>query len=350
MPTHLVTGGSGYVGEAIINNLHKLGQKVISLDVIENKNKLKNVEYIKGSILDLSLLEIVMRNVDFVHHNAALVPLTKSGDLYREVNVLGTKNLLKLAIKNEVKHFCHMSSSAVFGVPIELPLNNLSDRVPVEIYGKSKKDAEDLVISAMANDASFSASIIRPRTILGIDRLGIFQLLFKWISKGIDVFLIGKGNEPFQFAHINDIVNASTKSCFLQKRGLYNVGTLNFESLSSDLSALVNFAATGSRIRNLPENFSINSLKILDFLNLSPFAPWHYLTYHKPFYFESNYVYKELDFKPFGSNIDCLIDSYKSFINSKDNFKNNLVNSSPHKSNLKADFIDLAARTLSMLP
>ena len=97
MPTHLVTGGSGYVGEAIINNLHKLGQKVISLDVIENKNKLKNVEYIKGSILDSNLLEIIMRKVDYVHHNAALVPLTKSGDLYREVNVLGTKNLLKLA-------------------------------------------------------------------------------------------------------------------------------------------------------------------------------------------------------------------------------------------------------------
>ena len=42
MPTHLVTGGSGYVGEAIINNLHKLGQKVICLDVIENKNKLSD--------------------------------------------------------------------------------------------------------------------------------------------------------------------------------------------------------------------------------------------------------------------------------------------------------------------
>ena len=41
MPTHLVTGGSGYVGEAIINNLHNSGQKVISLDVIDNKNTLK---------------------------------------------------------------------------------------------------------------------------------------------------------------------------------------------------------------------------------------------------------------------------------------------------------------------
>ena len=347
---HLITGGSGYVGESIIKRLHESGERIISLDIIEPDHRFEGVEYINGSILDSRLLDKVLASIDYIHHNAALVPLTKSGKLFREVNVGGTRNILQAAIKNKVKHFCHMSSSAVFGVPIELPLNNLSDRVPVEIYGKSKKEAEDLVISAMANDSSFSASIIRPRTILGIDRLGIFQLLFKWISKGIDVFLIGKGNEPFQFAHINDIVNASTKSCLLQKRGLYNVGTLNFESLSSDLSALVNFAETGSRLRHLPENFSINSLKILDFLNLSPFAPWHYLTYHKPFYFDSNYVYKELDFNPFGSNIDCLIDSYKSFLNSKDIVKNNFVSSSPHKSNLKADFIDLAAKTLSILP
>ena len=113
---------------------------------------------------------------------------------------------------------------------------------------------------------------------------------------------------------------------------------------------MVNFAGTGSRIKNLPEKFSINSLKLLDFLNLSPFAPWHYLTYHKPFYFESNYVYKELDYEPFGSNVDCLIESYKSFLNSKNTLKKNPVFSSPHKSNLKADFIDLAAKTLSMLP
>ena len=110
MPTHLVTGGSGYVGEAIINNLHKLGQKVISLDVIDNKNKLKNVEYIKGSILDLNLLEIVMENVDFVHHNAALVPLTKSGKLFREVNVEGTRNILNSSIKHQIDHSLPLNS------------------------------------------------------------------------------------------------------------------------------------------------------------------------------------------------------------------------------------------------
>ena len=52
---------------------------------------------------------------------------------------------------------------------------------------------------------------------------------------------------------------------------------------------------------------AINGLKFLDKLNLSPFAPWHYLTYHKPFYFNSKYVYDDLEYSPKGSNLECLI-------------------------------------------
>ena len=348
---HLVTGGSGYVGDSIIRQLVKRGESVISLDVIESQNKLEGVEYITGSILDNELLDRIIQRVDYVHHNAALVPLTKSGKLFEEVNVKGTKNVLECSIKHEIKHLCHMSSSAVFGIPKELPLLNLSLRQPVEIYGHSKKNAEDLVISCMAENPSFSASIVRPRTILGTRRLGIFELLFKWISKGIDVFLIGKGDGLFQFAHIDDIVNASINSCLLSKKGIYNVGVLEFNTLSEDLKQLTNYAKTGSKVRHLPEKLSINGLRILDKMNLSPFAPWHYLTYHKPFFFESKYVYEKLEYSPKGSNIECLIESYNSYlkqqkfiVESKDDIY------SPHKSKLKANLIDITAKIISKLP
>ena len=138
----------------------------------------------------------------------------------------------------------HMSSSAVFGIPYELPLTNTSYRYPVEIYGQSKKDAEDLILNAMAINTDFSASIVRPRTILGTKRLGIFELLFRWISKGKDAFLIGKGEGLFQFAHINDIVNSSIQSCLLNKRGVFNVGALEFSSLYEDLTKLTTHAGT----------------------------------------------------------------------------------------------------------
>ena len=344
MGIHLVTGGSGYVGNFIVQKLSKMGEKVISLDIIKSNYKNDNVENILGSVLDKDLINSLAKKCDYIHHNAALVPLTKSGRDFDNVNIKGTGIVANAAIKNNVKHLCHMSSSAIFGLPMELPLTNSSLRKPVEIYGNSKKEAEDLVMSLIAANPNFSCSIIRPRTILGSDRLGIFELLFRWISKGKNIFVIGEASEPFQFAHIDDIVNSSINSCLLEKKGIFNVGTLEFRSLSSDLESLIEYANTKSKLIHLPESLTINGLKFMDKLNLSPFAPWHYLTYHKPFYFDSKYIYDELNFSPRGSNIEILIESYKSYLSNLD--KSLGGETSPHKTKLKSTFIDIIANLL----
>ena len=87
------------------------------------------------------------------------------------------------------------------------------------------------------------------------------------------------------------------------------------------------------------------ALKFFDKLKLSPFAPWHYLTYHKPFFFDSQYIFDELKFKPQGSNLEILIESYKSYLT---DFKEDNQNiKSPHKSKLKASTIDLIANLIS---
>ena len=345
MGKHLVTGGSGYVGDYIVKKLSAIGEKVYSLDVIPIEKKREGVEYILGSVLDKNLINHLTSQCDFVHHNAALVPLTKSGSEFNQVNVQGSRIIVDYAIRNKVSHLCHMSSSAVFGIPNELPLKNSSLRKPIEIYGQSKKDAEDIVMEYIASNPSFSCSIVRPRTILGTNRLGIFELLFRWISQGKNIFVIGRADSPFQFAHIEDIANASINSCLLRKKGVYNVGTLEFNSLTNDLTELIKFSNTSSKIVHLPESLTINGLALLDKLNLSPFAPWHYLTYHKPFYFDSKYVYNELDYQPKGSNINILKESYSSYLKSyKDNINMNL---SPHKSKLKAELIDFIANIIS---
>ena len=123
-------------------------------------------------------------------------------------------------------------------------------------------------------------------------------------------------------------------SCLKLKKGVYNVGTLEFNSLSEDLSSLIKFAGTKSRIIHLPEKITITGLSLLDNLKLSPFAPWHYLTYHKPFYFVSSYVYKDLDYEPKGSNIKILEQAYKYYIDNKIN--PNIDSNSPHRSSLKS--------------
>ena len=349
MSKHLVTGSSGYVGSFIVRKLVELGESVVCLDLLEPHQIIKGkTTHITGSVLDRVLVDSLTKECDYVHHNAALVPLTKSGKEFRSVNVDGTACLLASSIQNNVKHFCHMSSSAVFGLPKELPLLNSSSRIPCEIYGQSKKDAEDLVLACIASNPNFSCSVIRPRTILGTERMGIFELLFRWISQGKDIFVIGKADLPFQFAHIDDIVNASVFSCLKSKKGIYNVGTLEFNSLSEDLSSLIKYAKTKSRIIHLPEKLTIAGLSLLDNLKLSPFAPWHYLTYHKPFYFDSSYVYEELDYEPKGSNKNILEQAYKHY---KDNNINpSIHSSSPHRSSLKSGMIDFLASMISLFP
>ena len=177
--------------------------------------------------------------------------------------------------------------------------------------------------------------------------MGIFEVLFRWISQGKDIFVIGKADLPFQFAHIDDIVNASIFSCLKSKKGVYNVGTLEFNSLSDDLASLIEFAKTKSRVIHLPESITISGLSLLDKLKLSPFAPWHYLTYHKPFYFDSSYVYEELNYLPKGSNIQILRQSYEYYIKNINKQKTDL--SSPHRSTLKSGMIDFLANIISIL-
>lgn len=281
---HLVTGGSGFVGSNIARVLHSRGGKVRILDIIDSPERPEAIEFVKCDILDQQGVKDAMKGVDYVHHNIALVPLTKAGSKFWEVNVKGTQVAVDVARETNVKMFIHMSSSAVFGVPEESPITDETPLNPVEIYGRAKLAGEQRVREAAEN--GFPCAIIRPRTILGLGRLGIFQVLFEWIRDGKNIYVIGKGDNLFQFLHIEDLVNVSVLCAEKDKPGIYNIGTDRYSTLCDDLTALIHHADTDAKVVGLPAALTISMLKTLDFLKLCPLAPWHYLTYHKPFYFD----------------------------------------------------------------
>jgi nucleoside-diphosphate-sugar epimerase len=128
--------------------------------------------------------------------------------------------------------------------------------------------------------------VIRPRTLLGEGRLGIFQILFDWISTARSVYVIGGGEGGFQFLHALDMMDFYMLALDTGRPGVYNVGTDRFGTLRAALENLIAYAGTSSRVRSLPVGPTIAALTALDKLKLSPLAPWHYLTYHKPFAFE----------------------------------------------------------------
>lgn len=310
---HLVTGGSGFVGSNIARMLSARAEKVRVLDVWRADDLPADVDFVQADINDKAAVERAMQGITYVHHNVALVPLAKAGNRYWTVNVDGTRVALDAAKKAGVKMFAHMSSSAVFGSPSVMPITNHTPREPVEIYGHAKKAGEDLVLHAMQN--GLPAAIIRPRTIIGTGRLGIFEILFDWIKDGANIYIIGKGDGGFQFIHVDDIAMASIQSCLLQRPGLYNMGTLDFGTLREDLTLLCTHAGTGSRVKSLPARPTILALTMLDHMGLSPLSPWHYLTYHKPFYFDSAAFYDTLQYKPTYTNRRMMTQSYDWFVN-----------------------------------
>jgi nucleoside-diphosphate-sugar epimerase len=309
---HLVTGGSGFLGNLIARRLVSCGEQVRVLDVWQDESQPAEIEFLRCDIRDRSGVERAMQGVDVVHHNVALVPLTKSGKTFWDVNVTGSAIAAEFAVRAGVKSFIHMSSSALYGCPVQQPITATTPMRPVEIYGRGKLAGEQEV-RRILETAGIPLVVIRPRTILGEGRLGIFQILFQWIKENRNVYTIGDGNMLFQFVHAHDLMDFYMLALALDRPGVYNVGTDRFGTLREGLENLIRHAGSSSRVKSLPAGPAITTLRVLDSIGLSPLAPWHYLTYHKPFHFDVNPLLA-LGWKPRYSNDEMLQESYDWFL------------------------------------
>ena len=317
MAKHFVTGAAGFLGSQIVEKLYAMGERdIMAFDILACDSLPAGVKGVQGSVLDTELLLRLTQGVDYLHHNAALVPLTKSGSDFHEVNVVGTRNIIECCQKHAVKKLIHMSSSAIYGLPEEMPITEKTGYAPIEVYGQSKLDGEKEVWKYM--ETGGHAACVRPRTIIGgKSRLGIFQIMFEWIAEGINIYVIGKGDNLFQFVHVDDLIDASIKAAYSDANGLYNIGAEQYGTLRQDLEALCRHAGTGSKVKSLPVGLTKTGLYCMDKLRLSPLAPWHYLTYHKPFVFDISKAQRELGWQPRYANQESLIESYEWYLENR---------------------------------
>lgn len=151
MNTFLVTGGAGFIGSHITEELVKRKQKVIVLDNFSTgregniKSFLKEIEIIKGDIRDIEVLKKAMKNVDYVLHQAALRSVPKSIDnpkYFNDVNVSGTLNVLLASKENKVRKLIFASSSSVYGSVEKLPVKESICPQPISPYSASKLAGE----------------------------------------------------------------------------------------------------------------------------------------------------------------------------------------------------------------
>ena len=143
MTKHFVTGAAGFLGRHIVEKLCQEGETdIIAFDILTCGYTFNGVTYVQGTVLNRELLLELTRTVDYIYHTAALVPLTKSGEGFYNVNVVGTRNIVECCKLNDVQKLVHISSSAIYGLPNDMPITDKTGYAPIEIYGQSKLDAE----------------------------------------------------------------------------------------------------------------------------------------------------------------------------------------------------------------
>lgn len=329
---HLITGGSGFIGNLAARRLRDRGDDVRVLDIWEDESRPRDIEFVKCSVLDRDGVRAAMRDVDVVHHNAALVAQTDAGRDYWQVNVEGTRIVTEEAAKAGVKSLIHVSSTAAYGIPPSGPITAQTPLNPVEPYGKSKR-AGELLAEDICKANGITLITIRPRATLGGGRLGIFQILFEWIRESRSVYVIGSGDIKFQFIHAHDLMDFYMLALNVGKSATYNVGTDRFGTLRGDLEALISYAGSRSKVKSLPTGLTINTLRALHWMRVSPLVPWHYLTYHKECYFDVEPLL-QLGWRPTYSNQDMLRESYDWYCESLRSTKLS-AGGSPHRSPIR---------------
>ena len=336
----LITGGSGFFGEVLIKELLSKNIKCVSFDIneIDDPNLKNKIIYYKGDIRNIDDIEKCFKNIDFVFHCVAQVPLAKSKKKFEEVNINGTENILKLCHKYKVKKFIFLSSSAVYGVPFSNPIKRSTEPNPMEAYGKTKLIAENLCKDFIKKN--LNVTIIRPRTIMGHGRLGIFSILFEWIIRGHNIPVFDGGNNIYQFIHAKDLANACYLATMNDKPDLFNIGTNKFSTMKNVIENLCKYANTGSKTKSLPSKYFKIFMKISSLLNLSPLGDYHSMMYGKTIYFDTSYEQKTLGWSPKFSNDEMFIESFNFFKKNMKEIKLN-KNYSPHKSKSKEGILKI---------
>lgn len=308
----LVTGGAGYFGELLTRKLLERGYAVRIFDVNLPEGRYPGTEVVQANICNADAILAACEGIDVVFHNAAQVALAGQKDSFWRVNRDGTKNLLEACARRAVNKVIYTSSSAVYGVPKSNPVTEETVPIPVEEYGRAKLAGEALCWEYARKD--LDVSIVRPCTIMGHGRLGIFQILFEWIYQGKNIPVLNDGKNIYQFVHADDFAEVCIRASDLKGANAFNCGTDRFGTMREVLEHLCRRAGTGSQVKSLPMWPIVAAMNLSAYLGISPLGAYHASMYGRSLYFDISKARADLQWVPRYSNDEMFVESYDWYL------------------------------------
>ena len=314
-----ISGGAGFLGLHLARRLLREGVRVRSLDLapLDDPELEAGVEELRGDVRDPAAARRLVAGADVLVHAAAALPIQASADSIRAVNVEGTATTLAAALEAGVHRAVFVSSTAVYGVPERHPIRENDPLVGVGAYGESKIEAEEVCRAFHAR--GLPTVIVRPKTFVGPERLGVFEILFDWVREGRRIYVLGDGTNRYQLLAVEDLVDAIVRAFDAPAAPgeAFNVGAAEFGTVGEDLGALIGHAGSASRLTPVPVRPAELALRALQLLRVSPLAEWHYRTAHKDSFVSTEKAERLLGWAPRLSNAQTLIETYSWYLENR---------------------------------
>jgi len=233
-----VTGGAGFIGSNLSRELSKDNHVVIFDDLssgflknIEDITEKNNVEFVKGTINDIDLLQKTFKDVDYVFHQAAIASVVKSIEdpvKSNYVNVNGTLNVLAASKDNKVKKVIQASSSSIYGDTTISPEteNILPDPLSPYAVGKLAGEYYCMVFNETYNLSTASLryyNVYGPNQDPTSEYAAVIPNFITKILNNEPPFIYGDGKQTRDFVYVKDVVNANILAAESNATGVFNI-------------------------------------------------------------------------------------------------------------------------------
>jgi len=313
MADFLITGGAGFFGGLLKSRLLALGHHCVSIDLVPDDLRHHHLESIQGDIRDRSSMERLFAGTRFdaIFHCAAILAHENAGDdMLWSSNVEGTRVIAEMANRFGTGHVVFTSSNCLWGRGFGRPVREDDLPEPIEIYGRSKWEGEKILL---APENRFRSTAIRCPTIMDEGRLGLLAILFEFIHEGRKVWVVGGGDNAYQFVYAQDLVQACIAAVERGVAGVFNIGSDDVKPFREVYRYVIDRACTGSRVASLPRRPALAAMRLAHWMRVSPLGPYQYRMIAEDFVFDTALIKRRLDWAPSLTNEEMLWRSYSYY-------------------------------------
>jgi nucleoside-diphosphate-sugar epimerase len=326
----LLTGGAGFFGEILKTRLLQAGVSCVSVDLQHDDTRHPQLVAVQADIRDRNTLEPLFAEYRFdgvVHCAAILAHAVKDRRFLWSCNVDATKLLASLAGQYGVPKIVFVSSNCLWADPFHRPVTEDDLPQPREIYGQSKWEGEKILL---AHRDKVKPIIVRTPTIIASGRLGLLAILFEFILEGRRVWVVGRGENRYQFIYAHDLADACMRAMDGNVEGIFNVGSDSVDTLRGVYQTVIDRAGTGARVVSLPRWPTLPLMRVAHKLGLSPLGPYQYRMIAESFVFDTTKIKAALGWTPTLTNGEMLFEAFDYYRRHRDEI-NRRTDASAHK-------------------